>query len=120
VAEDGGELVASHARQRVIGPEALRKDARDGLDQSLRGSRTVLPDHIAVPVHVDGQKREALGIFPARSSSVSNRRRFHSPVSASRSPGSNAAAPGDGCAGTPAAGPIDPAAPARGSSAAER
>ena len=49
----------------------------------------------------------------ARSSSVSNRRRFHRPVSASRSPGSSAAAPGDGCAGTPAAGLVSgpPTAP---------
>ena len=57
VAEDGGELVAAHAGQRVIGPEALGKDVRDGLDQLLRGSRTVPLDHIVVPVHVDGQQR---------------------------------------------------------------
>ena len=64
VADYGGELVAAHAGQRVIGPEALCKDVRDGLDQPLRGSRAVPLDHIAVPVHVDGQKRQVLGVFP--------------------------------------------------------
>ncbi len=64
VAEDGGELVAAHAGQCVIGPEALCKHVRDSLDQSLRGSRTVPLDHIAVPVHVHGQKRHMLGLFP--------------------------------------------------------
>ena len=62
MADYGGELVASHAGQCVIGPQALGKYLRDGLDHSLRGSRTVPPDHIPIPVDVDGHKRQALGI----------------------------------------------------------
>ena len=53
----------------------------------------------------------------ARSSSFSNGRRFHRPVTTSWSPRSSVAAPCDGCAGTPAAGPIDLGGPGRGSSA---
>ena len=79
--EYGGELVASHAGQCVIGPQALGKDVRDGLDQSLRGSRAVPPDHLPVPVHVDGQKRYALGILPGEEELLE-----HSPAAHVRRP----------------------------------
>ena len=55
--EHGGELVASHASQCLVRPKALREYVRDAPDQSLRGKRTVPLDHIAVSIHVDGEKR---------------------------------------------------------------
>jgi hypothetical protein len=103
VAEDGGELVAAHAGQCVIGPEALGKDVRDGLDQLLCDSRTVPLDHIVVPVHVDGQQRYALGIFAVRgpvrsrtaagSTGRSQRHGRHDPASRRRAMGALARPP---------------------------
>ena len=58
--DHGGELVASHAGQCRVWSKALREYQRDASDQSLGGARTMPPDHIAVSVHVDAEKRQAL------------------------------------------------------------
>ncbi len=110
--EHGGELVASHAGQCLVRSKALREYVRDAPDQSLRVGRAVPPDHLAISVYVDAEKRDALTVLAERatrrSSSCSKRRRFHRPVRWSWSAGSRAPTSSAACSASPSRGRILP------------